>query len=136
MKVIGEDGLEVGVSREVSIGYLVERLISIDREQADRFFPERIKGVCIWCGRECFGLRGREPNTCSYCARESKIHRVSSKERLEHNEEAIKWMNTRKAEWIPRESTKQTPLRGESFSNRVLEILPGKMAEHRNKAWG
>lgn len=28
------------------------------------------------------------------------------------------------------------PLTGSSFSNPVIKVIPGKMAEHRNRAWG
>lgn len=28
------------------------------------------------------------------------------------------------------------PLTGSSFSNPIIQVIPGKMAEHRNKAWG
>jgi hypothetical protein len=116
--------------------YLKRRLISIDKVQADMFFPDRVKGECGLCGRECFGLFGVVPNTCTYCAREPIIRLGEGLERLAHNKEAVRWMEYRRDKWIPREGTKQTPLDGSSFTNKVIKVIPGKMAEHRNKAWG
>ena len=122
---------------EVTVSdYLRRRLISIDKVQADSFFPDRISGECGLCGRECFGLFGEVPEVCIYCFVESPTQVGNEKDRSTNVSNAVKWTERRKAEWEPREGTKQTPLRGSSFSNRVIEIIPGKMAEHRNKAWG
>jgi len=116
--------------------YLRRRLISIDKVQAEMFFPYRISGECGLCGRECFGLFGKIPEVCTYCFMESPTQEGNEKDRSTNVSNAVKWAEARKLEWEPREGTKSTPLTGFSFSHQVIKIIPGKMAEHRSKAWG
>lgn len=135
-----EDHLEETVFTEISkegkLDYLKRRLMAIDKVQADMFIPDRIKGECGLCGRECFGLFGVEPDTCSYCARETSTIRGNSEERSSNIAHAIRWAELMKAQWEPREGQGKIKLDGSSFTNQVIKIIPGKMAEHRNKAWG
>ena len=122
------------MGRENSTDYLKDRLLSIDRVQADMFFPDRIEGECGWCGRKCYGIKGFKPDTCSYCFIELKSSSrvVDSLERLANVSHAVRWVKARKEEWTPRENTQPVRLDGSSFTNPVIEVYSTKKKSDRN----
>jgi hypothetical protein len=113
-----------GIEMEIALG--IEEAIRFQGmlEELDKYMPIIVR-VERWPRPVT-----KEEIECWWYARNG-----GSPGRLAHNAEAIAWMQRKKAEWEPREGTKSTPLTGSSFSNLVIKVIPGKMAEHRNKAW-
>ena len=122
------------MEKEDSINYLRSRLLSIDKVQADKFFPDRIEGECSWCGRKCYGIKESKPDICSYCFVELKesTRRVDSLERLVNAASAVKWAKEREERWILKENQKLVSLDGCSFNSTILFTIPTKKQSDRS----
>jgi hypothetical protein len=131
-----EDKVEGAVedSKEDRIDYLGDHLLSIDKVQADKFFPNRIEGECGWCRRKCYGIKGLKPDTCSYCYIELRgtTKRASLEIRQANVNNAVRWARYRKEEWTPSEFNKPVFLDGSTFTHPVIEVLPAKKRSDRN----
>jgi len=116
---------ENGIEMEIGLGIIEAIPFDHKLQMLDKLMP-----MTVWVTRWPLPLTQWERDWWWYA------RHGGSPERLAHIDNAIKWMEARKAEWEPREGTKQTPLTGSSFTNKVIQTFTGKMAEHRNKAWG